>query len=107
MTVVSFKSKAQMGKELLDACSSFELRGPRAAALISIQGANVEVLRQNNDWGKVVGDRPLVDNRTDKVSDLIPSARARMEEIFQGLGDKVRAAGSDLRAVAPKGPGTR
>lgn len=104
MNVTFFKSKAAMSRELLDACSSFELRGPKAAALISVQGSSVDVLSRSVDWSSVLKGKPLVDNRTDNIQDLLPAARTIMQDIVRDFGERVKTAGSDLGLVKPKGP---
>lgn len=104
MSIHEFKSRAAIVHELLKECDSFELRGPKLAGVMRIEGASVEVMAQSKDWSEVVGDRVFVDNRTDNLSDLIPNSRQRLEMLSQGFAERVHAA-SAKSTPKPKGPG--
>lgn len=92
-----------MVRDLLAECDSFERRGPKAAAVINVSGSHVDVLRSEIEWSALVGNKPIVDNRTDNISDLIPTPRMQMNEIMQGFSQKLESLGAS-QPPRPKGP---
>ncbi len=104
MSVVGFKSIAAMAQETIDRCRTFERRGPKAASLISVNGAQIDIRQKEVDWTDVLAGRPCVDMRNDKLFDLIPSPRASMQQLFQELHDKVQSVGNGDTVSAKPGP---
>ncbi|EMO9521233.1 hypothetical protein ACR3H8_20525 [Pseudomonas aeruginosa] len=103
MNVRKFVSKAAMVRSLLAECDSFERRGPKVAAAIMVRGSHVDVIKAEIDWAPIIGDKPMIDNRTENISDLIPSPRAHMQDILEGFSQKVGALSGD-QTPRPKGP---
>lgn len=64
---------------ILDRCTSFELRGPAHASLSEVKGGQTIVHRAETDWAKVTGGKPVADNRTSDLLDLYPRPRSVLE----------------------------
>lgn len=76
-------------KAFLDGCVRFEWYGPASGAL-EVNGQSVSMFRGPTDWTNLVGDRPLIDKRSNNLADLLPSSRSLLQVIEGGLQNAVK-----------------
>jgi len=88
--------------DLLSSCASFEWRGPRSASLIEVNGSQLHVRRASTDWSAIVGNRPVIDQRTNNLADLFPSAAAMMRSFMDSVQSRSNQQATVTQIRAPK-----
>lgn len=86
--------------EILDRCVAFDRRGP-FTSLTGLTDNTVVVLRDKTEWSSTTMGKPLEDKRNPNLSDLFPSPRSVLKQMFDNLERNAAAAPS------PRYPGMR
>lgn len=93
-------------KALVDACTEFERRGPKLAAVVRL-GSSIEVVAQEIHWPEAIASKIKRDNRNDNLADLVSSSRDRLMATLHRIEkSSLRAVGDDLGA-GKKSPGPK
>ena len=88
-------------KTLVAACTEFERRGPKLAAVFRF-GSTIEVIAQEAGWPSEIAAKITQDNRNDDLRDLVSSSRDRLWATLHRINaSNLRAVGDEAAPAKP------